>query len=422
MNNQIAVNIGEQCFDKLIEEHKFYIDKTGFIKEWWEYGSMVTLITRPRRFGKTLNMSMLECFFSNKYADRGDLFEGLSIWEEKTAAKEYQYRYLQGTFPVIFLSFAGIEAAEYKDMEYKITEIIAKLYEQNNYLLEGNLLSENEKKYFRKVQPGMDSSVASGAVNSITGFMQRYFGKNVIILLDEYDSPMQAAWLSGYWDRAVLFFNGLFNSTFKTNPYLYRGVITGITRIAKESIFSGLNNPEVITTTSNEYARYFGFTEDEVFGALDAAGLGSEKAQVKQWYDGFTFGRYMDIYNPWSIASFIKKNGKYDSYWANTSSNGLVNSLIQKGNAEVKIMMEELLQGKNITAEIDEQIALYSFSSFDFAKNASDDDAPERFYHGFVLGLMVELAPRFEITSNRESGFGRYDVMLVPFDKEKDCA
>ena len=148
MNNQVAVNIGEQRFDKLIEEHKFYIDKTGFVKEWWEYGSTVTLITRPRRFGKTLNMSMLECFFSNKYADRGDLFEGLSIWEEKTAAKEYQYRYLQVTFPV---------------------------------------------------------------------------GKNVIILLDEYDSPMQAAWLSGYWDKAVSFFNGLFNSTFKTNPYLYRG-------------------------------------------------------------------------------------------------------------------------------------------------------------------------------------------------------
>lgn len=151
LNNQIAVNIGEQCFDKLIEEHKFYIDKTGFIKEWWEYGSTVTLITRPRRFGKTLNMSMLECFFSNKYADRGDLFEGLSIWEEKTAAKEYQYRYLQGTFPVIFLSFAVIEAAEYKDMEYKITEIIAKLYEQNNYLLEGNLLSENEKNYSKRI-------------------------------------------------------------------------------------------------------------------------------------------------------------------------------------------------------------------------------------------------------------------------------
>ena len=188
-------------------------------------------------------------------------------------------------------------------------------------------------------------------------------------------------------------------------PIFTGGVITGITRVAKKSIFSGLNNPEVITTTSNEYARYFGFTEDEVFGALDAAGLGSEKAQVKQWYDGFTFGRYMDIYNPWSIASFIKKNGKYDSYWANTSSNGLVNSLIQKGNAEVKIMMEELLQGKNIIAEIDEQIALYSFSSFDLAKNAFDDDAPERFYHGFVLGLMVELALRFEITSNWESGF-----------------
>lgn len=337
--------------------------------------------------------------------------------------------------------------------------------------------------------------------------MQRYYGKDVIIILDEYDTPMQEAWLSGYWDDAALFFSSLFNSTFKTNPYLYRGLITGITRIAKESIFTGMNNPDVITTTSDEYASAFGFTEKEVFTALEATGYGSEKQEVKKWYDGFTFGTCTDIYNPWSIASFIKKKGKYDAYWANTSSNELISSLIQSGNPDIKQAMEELLQQKSISVQIDEQIeynqlngnsnalwslllatgylkvlklerigefkkkiytlaltntevrgmftdmvknwfcgsteaynnfikalltndvdamneymnkvALHSFSSFDIAKSASDDDAPERFYHGFVLGLLVELSGKFTITSNRESGFGRYDIMLVPIDSTK---
>lgn len=505
MDHRPVVDLGVQRFDKITGENKFYIDKTGFIKEWWEYGTEVTLITRPRRFGKTLNMSMTECFFSNEYADRGDLFEGLSVWEEE------KYREIQGTFPVIFLSFANIRAAEYHDMVYKITKVISDLYEKNRCLLEGNLLSKNEWEYYESIKPGMGGEVAADAVHSMAKFMQRYYKKDVIIILDEYDTPMQDAWLSGYWDDAVNFFSGFFNSTFKTNPYLCRGLLTGITRIARESIFSGMNNLEVITTTSGEYATSFGFTEEEVFEALDRAGLGSEKQRVKEWYDGFTFGTHTDIYNPWSIASFIRKNGKYDTYWSNTSGNGLVNSLIRSGNTDIKQTMEELLQGKCFVAEIDEQIvfdqlndntnavwslllatgylkviklervgrrmkkvytlrltnmevecmfeemikgwfggaaetqynnfikallmndvdamneymnkiALHSFSSFDIAKGVSDDDAPERFYHGFVLGLMVELAGRFQITSNRESGFGRYDVMLSPVDRKKDCA
>lgn len=505
MDGNIFVNIGTQRFDRLREQGAFYIDKTDFIREWWEKGSDVTLITRPRRFGKTLNMSMIECFFSTKYTKRSDLFEGLSIW------KEEKYRQLQGTFPVIFLSFATVKADNYPDMEYKITEIISALYEQNRYLLDGKILSENEKDYYKGIRFGMESKTTAGAIHRMADFLQRYYGKDVIIILDEYDTPMQEAWLGGYWDEASAFFSSLFNSTFKTNPYLYRGLITGITRIAKESIFTGMNNPDVITTTSEEYANAFGFTENEVFMAMDATGYGSEKQEVKRWYDGFTFGSYTDIYNPWSIASFIKKNGKYDAYWANTSSNGLVNSLIQSGSADIKQSMENLLQGKSITAQIDEQIvfdqlngnsnalwslllatgylkviklervgefkkkeytlsltnmevrsmfadmvkswfcgsteraynnfikalladdvdamnefinkvALHSFSSFDIAKNASDDDAPERFYHGFVLGLMVELAGRFTITSNRESGFGRYDVILTPADRERDYA
>lgn len=504
MDGRPVVNLGVQRFDKLIEEKKFYVDKTEFIKEWWEYGSEVTLITRPRRFGKTLNMSMTECFFSNKYADRGDLFENLSIW------KEEKYRKLQGTYPMIFLSFANIKAADYEGMEYRITKVISDLYEQNRYLLEGELLSKNEREYYESIKPGMEITMAADAIHSMTNFMQRYYGKDVIVILDEYDTPMQEAWLSGYWDDAVCFFSGLFNSTFKTNPYLCRGLITGITRVARESIFSGMNNLEVITTTSDEYALSFGFSEEEVFAALEAAGLGSEKEHVKKWYDGFTFGTHTDIYNPWSIASFIRKNGKYDTYWSNTSGNGLVNSLIQSGSPDIKQTMEELLKGNSFEAALDEQVifnelddnanavwslllatgylkiikfeeseeedvrytitltnhevkrmfrkmvrdwfggsteasynnfikalllndveamneymnkvALRSFSSFDIAGGTADDDAPERFYHGFVLGLMVELSGRYTITSNRESGFGRYDVMLVPTDRRKDCA
>ncbi len=515
--NENKAGLGYQDFEEVRTQHIFYIDKTDFIREWWEYADKVTLITRPRRFGKTLNMSMTECFFSNKYAGRSDLFEGLSIWEEKTSDGEYKYRKLQGTFPVIFLSFANVKAASYEEMIFKITRVITDLYNKNEYLLERNLLNEKEREYYQGIKIGMNAELATDAIHSIAGFMQRYYNQKVIIILDEYDTPMQDAWISGYWEETVRFFSGLFNSTFKTNEYLERGLITGITRVAKESIFTGMNNLDVITTTSSEYATDFGFTEEEVFTALDDAGLGDQKGKVKKWYDGFTFGTCTDIYNPWSIVSFIRKKGKYDTYWSNTSGNGLVNQLIQKGNAEIKQTMEDLLQGKSFEAEIDEKIvfdqlngsanavwslllatgylkvlhvrtleedeeigeegdvwytltitnlevrrmfrgmvkgwfggnsemaysnfikallmndvdgmnefmnriALHSFSSFDIAKNASDDDAPERFYHGFVLGLMVELAGRFEITSNRESGFGRYDIMLTPANRERDNA
>lgn len=506
MDGRIVVNLGAQRFDKLIEENKFYIDKTGFIQEWWESGSDVTLITRPRRFGKTLNMHMVECFFSNQYANRSDLFEGLSIWEKKNSDGTYLYRELQGTFPVIFLSFAGIEAGSCKDMEYMISEQIAKLYGENRCLLTADCLNKGEKEYFESIKPGMEKRIMVGAVNQLAGFLRRYYNQNVIIILDEYDAPMQAAWISGYWEEAVSFFCSLFASVFKNNSYLHRGLITGITRVAKESIFSSLNNPEVITTTSEEYAQYFGFLESEVYAALDVAGLGSEKQSVKMWYDGFTFGSYTDIYNPWSIASFIRKNGKYNTYWTNTSSNELVNALIQKGDSNIKQIMERLLQGNNFETELDEQVvfnqlekkpnaiwslllatgylkveklnytgkyrkklytlrltnmevesmftsmvtewfdtsdksynefikallsdnvrrmntfmnkvALNTFSAFDSGNKPSAEAEPERFYHGFVLGMIVSLADTYQIRSNRESGYGRYDVMIEPIDRK----
>ncbi|MCM1256438.1 MAG: ATP-binding protein [Roseburia sp.] len=500
MDGRMVVDIGVQRFDKIRERNTFYIDKTGFIKEWWEYGSDVTLLTRPRRFGKTLNMSMLECFFSNKYTGRSDLFEGLSIWEEE------KYRRLQGAFPVIYMSFASVKTGEIHEMKTIVKHIIANVYGRYKDIMESDVFDEVDRKYFHMVNDDMADETVYIAINRLCIYLEKYFGRDVIILLDEYDTPMQEAWLGGCWSEAVAFFRKFFNNTFKTNDHLYRGMITGITRISKESIFSDLNNLDVITITSDKYATAFGFSEEEVFTALEEVGLGEHKQKVKKWYDGFTFGSHTDIYNPWSIASFVDKNGQYQTYWSNTSGNELVNSLIQGGNSALKETMEELLQGRSFEAELDEQIvfnqlggdanaiwslllatgylkvvrveyvgermkgiytltltnmeveimfenmvrgwfrdgvesyynefiralladnvrkmntfmnkvALNTFSSFDSGNKPSSQAEPERFYHGFVLGMVVNLADTYRVRSNRESGYGRYDVMIEPLDK-----
>ena len=226
------VGIGIQDFLELRENHKFYIDKTSFIKEWWESGDSVTLITRPRRFGKTLNMSMVEEFFSVNYAGRGDLFEGLSIWEEE------KYQKLQGTYPVISLSFARIKETNYQMTRKKICQHLTELYAKNSFLLDGNLLYETEREYFKSVNVDMDDADATIALNRLSDYLSRYYGKKVIILLDEYDTPMQEAYVNGFWDEMVAFTRSLFNSTFKTNPHQGRGIMTGITRVSKESVFS----------------------------------------------------------------------------------------------------------------------------------------------------------------------------------------
>jgi hypothetical protein len=492
-----TISIGKQDFASLREHNCFYIDKTDFIKEWWNSQDDVTLITRPRRFGKTLNMSMVECFFSVKYAKRLDLFEGLSI--EKNAG----LRKLQGTYPVLFLSFAAVKTNTYVNARRQICSLIASLYDENMYLLNGDTLNEREKKRFQAVTPEMNDADAVMALQNLCLFLSKYYGKKVIVLLDEYDTPLQESYAYGYWRELTAFTRSLFNATFKTNPYLERAIMTGITRVSKESIFSDLNNLEVITTTSEKYATSFGFTESEVFTALDEAGMSDQCDVVKKWYDGFVFGGKKDIYNPWSITNFLDKR-KIDIYWANTSSNSLIGHLIQRGNSAIKEAMEDLLSGKELVTEIDEQIvfdqlddnmtaiwslllssgylkinqapkdaaasnqnyhlsltnhevdvmfrrmidgwfkkytpnynafvkalladdvramnhyinriALETFSFFDTGKGPSASAEPERFYHGFVLGLMVDLQDKYHITSNRESGFGRYDIMLEPVE------
>lgn len=497
-----VISIGNQDFISIRKNNCFYIDKTDFIREWWENQDSVTLITRPRRFGKTLNMSMTEYFFSVNYSDMGQYFKELSIW------KEERFREIQGTYPVISLSFADIKATTYESARMSIIRKLVRLYSAFDFIRSSEALNEKDRTYFDSVGEDMSDDAAAVGINYMSDYLSRYYGKKVIILLDEYDTPLQEAYVHGYWEELTAFIRSLFNSTFKTNPYMERGLLTGITRVSKESIFSDLNNLEVVTTTSEKYSTSFGFTEEEVFTALENAGIPEEKEHVRYWYDGFSFGNQKDIYNPWSITKYLD-TGEYGTYWADTSGNALVSTLIRHSSAKIKSEMEDLLNGGEICTELDEQVifeqlgrkrgaiwslllasgylkttrhemdrrtgkreyflkitnhesmlmfeemieswfaeedsaygnfkeallagdldymnqfmnqvALQSFSSFDSGTKPSENLEPERFYHGFVLGLIVDLAGKYHITSNRESGFGRYDVVMEPLQKQFDA-
>ena len=343
------IGIGHQNFEQMITKDNFYIDKTPFIKEWWEYEDVVTLITRPRRFGKTLNMSMTEQFFSTEYAARKDLFQNLDIW------KEEKFQKLQGTYPVIFLSFAKVKEINFTNTRRRICRIIKTLYNHYDFLLKSEKLNKDEKKTFQEISVNMEDDLAADSLAILSDYLSRYYEKKVIILLDEYDTPMQEAYINGYWNELVSFMRNLFNAAFKSNPALERALMTGVTRISKESIFSDLNNLEVVTTTSEKYMDSFGFTQEEVCCALEEYDLTDQKENIKSWYDGFTFGSKTDIYNPWSIINYLDKR-KFAPYWANTSSNNLAGKLIREGSADVKIIMEDLLAGRVLYTHIDEQI------------------------------------------------------------------
>lgn len=492
-----TVAIGKQDFGRLIEDNCFYVDKTDFIREWWENKDDVTLITRPRRFGKTLTMSMVDYFFSIRHEGRGDLFEGLSIWGEE------KYRKLQGTYPVISLSFAGVKDSGFTSAYKRIAQELADVYRHYDFLLDSKKLTDNDKIFFAKVDDDISIETASITLKRLSRFLFQHYGKRPVILLDEYDTPMQEAWLGGYWDELAEFMRSFFNATFKTNPYMERAIMTGITRVSKESVFSDLNNLKVITTTSKKYEAVFGFTEKEVSTALDEYGIRDKMHDVKRWYDGFRFGDCDNIYNPWSVINFLDE-GRLMPYWANTSSNKLVSRLIRGGSVAVKEAAEDLLQGKAFEAEINEEIVfsdlddnersvwslllasgylkaakaslnsggkldceltltnlevktafedmfagwftfggndIHSFSEaleagdkdymnsylnavmkeslsfYDTGKELSKSETHENFYHGFVLGLIAGLRERYQITSNRESGLGRYDVMMRPKNK-----
>ncbi|WP_044976215.1 AAA family ATPase [Ruminococcus sp. HUN007] len=505
------IGTGVQSFSKLIEENCFFIDKTKFIKDWWTAKDEVTLITRPRRFGKTLNMSMLECFFSPEYAGRADLFEGLEVWNDE------KMRELQGSWPVIFFTMAAIKGEDHNDFLEQMNAEMQSVYSRYEvFVNNSDKISEGQKEKFNLFNRTMlktlvaeegdpdkkvNTTLLTKSIAYLSELLSIHYGKKVIILLDEYDTPMVESYANKYWDDVVSFMRTFFNTTFKSNPYMYRSVLTGITRVSKESLFSDFNNLKICSLSSEKYEEHFGFTEEEVFAALDEYGY-TDREKIKYWYDGFTIGTQKDIYNPWSIINFLDE-GVYSPYWANTSSNKLVSDLLREGDAEMKSDFEHLLCGGTVIKQINEELvysdldedenAVWSllamsgylkietrdddeyelkivnfetvkmfrnliskwfkkgnsysnflkallqndldymnkfmndltvsmFSSFDTGKKPSEEAEPERFYHGFVLGLLVDLRERYVVTSNRESGFGRYDVLLEPLDKEKDDA
>lgn len=490
-----SVAVGIQDFEALRRDQMFYVDKTDFIRQWWESGETTTLITRPRRFGKTLNLSMLNCFFSVFYENRADLFEGLKVWEEKN------YHKLQGRFPVIFLSFAGVKGTTFEAVLRQINYGIVEVYRRFERILDMSRFTERERQDFGRISWDMDAATAAQSVRLLTDLLYVYYGQKPIILLDEYDTPLQEAYFNSFWDEMTAFVGAFFNNSFKTNPSLGRALLTGITRICKESIFSDLNNIDVVTQTSTKYETAFGFTEEEVKVGLARVGLLDYREKVKEWYDGFTFGQRRDMYNPWSITKFIDAEGIFDIYWANTSNNKLVSSLIRKSSKNMKMAMEQLLEGEMLHVEMDEQldfaqleyresaifsllyatgylrvnqkndqeyvlmltnkevkivfrriirewfndldtgygdfrrallhdnieemnyymnmVTLSTFSYFDTGTGRGNIDETERFYHGFVLGLLADLSDQFSIRSNRESGLGRYDIILRA--REENC-
>ena len=504
MKRRIA--IGGQDFESLRMNDDFYIDKTGFIREWWQGRDAVTLITRPRRFGKTVNMSMLNCFFSNQYAGRGGLFKGLKVWDDPSMREQ------QGKWPVIFLSFAGIKGETYAHTMKQMRAVLVRLFSAHSELYRTDVLDRNEQEALNRIRTDMDDVDAAMSLNLLSSLLEKIYGKKALILLDEYDTPLQEAYVNGYWEELAAFTRTMFNNAFKTNQSLERGIMTGITRVSKESIFSDLNNLIVVTTTSDMYADCFGFREQEVFESLEEQGFGeNDRQEVKRWYDGFTFGSVTDIYNPWSVTNYLN-SGKFDTYWANTSGNSLIGKLLRTGEPEIKSQFEILLKGGNVTVPVDEQIIynqldtnpnavwslllatgylktvhviskleavrtnqrplytmaltnlevrlmfeqmvqdwfaqtgglsrfakammqgdvesmeeqlhdiiLTSMSSFDGGRNPSIK-LPENFYHGLVLGLLAENSQEYLVTSNRESGYGRYDVVMEPKDARKQAA
>lgn len=499
-----TVAVGVQNFESYIERNCFYIDKTKFIKQWRNSNDDTTVIMRPRRFGKTLTMDMVKTFFSVEYKEKGEaLFGNLEIWQDE------EMRNLQGTYPVIFLTFADIKTNNYERLIRDFRAKFAELFRRYDYLLKSDKVNETQKKKFIVVENESTTVNLKAVVKLLSEMLYIHHEKKPIIILDEYDTPMQEAYISGYWSEAVEFLRNFFNSTFKTNPYLNRSLMTGITRISKESIFSDFNHVQMVTMQSSKYADCFGFTEEEVFAAMDECGL-MEKDIVKKWYNGFHIGNKTDIYNPWSIINYLSNEGRLAPYWANSSSNGLINKMIREGNADVKLKLDKLLRDEPIEEYLNDEIifnnldddetamwslfyasgyvtgdcvsgiendqlmplyklhitnletknmfrnmvigwfakvkstyndfikamllddvdymeefmnkiALATFSSFDAGKKTSESTEPEKFYHGFVLGMMVDLRNRFIITSNRESGFGRYDIMLEPKNDEDNA-
>ncbi|WP_254306612.1 AAA family ATPase [Clostridium sp. 001] len=491
------ISLGYSDFKRTIEDNYYFVDKTLFIKEVVEDGSAVILLPRPRRFGKSMNMSMLKCFFEKTEESNRELFRGLKIYSDKEIMKK------QGQYPVIFITFKDVKDSSYDKTVEKIKDLIIEEYTKYIKLLDADILEKPEKAYFQRI---IDREASEGeyelSLKNLSKFLSKYYNKRVFILVDEYDVPIQSGYLNNYYDKVIEFIRNLLSGALKDNSYLEKGILTGILRVAKESIFSGLNNINVCTILSSEYSEYFGFTEEEVEETLKYYGIEANMEELKNWYNGYIFGDRV-IYNPWSVLNYVKrwKDG-FKPYWTNTSSNDLVKTLVTKGGADLKRDLEELIKGNPIEKRINEDIVMgeidkdtenvWSFLLFSgylkvvkkrldmgemycnlsipnmevnylyrqiilgwFKESINNDkfnimlkslvtgdietfeeifgdyiiksssffdisgDESEKIYHSFVLGMLVALNDKYEVKSNRESGYGRYDIMIIPRDKQK---
>ena len=488
--------IGISDFKEIIENQYYYIDKSLFIKEILNSGAKVILLPRPRRFGKTLNISMLKYYFE-KNDEENNLFKGLKI--EKSGE---QYLKHQGQYPVIFLTFKDVQDGKWQNSYNKIKRIIIEEFEKHDYLYDPNILKESEMNFFKAVISGKaEKDVYEDSLKYLSKFLYDYHQQKVIILIDEYDAPIQSGHLNNYYNKVVSFMRGFLSGGLKDNIALKKGILTGILRVGKESIFSGLNNLSVYTILDTKFNKFFGLLEHEVKEFMSEYKLKDKFDEVKKWYNGYNFGGNI-IYNPWSIVKYIESNGIAEPYWLNTSSNDVIKDILKESgpgvkndlevlidggslekkiykhityneiwesrwtifsfllfsgylkaddvrrdmgdiycslqipNQEVKYMYKNIIQkwfnssiapeklnimlysltsGDIITfEEIFQEYVLRSFSYFDIGGKE-----PENVYHAFVLGMLVYLSSEYEIKSNRESGYGRYDVMLIPKKKEK---
>ncbi len=495
------VGLGYQDFQDFACGRQFYVDKTRFITEWLQNDAKVTLITRPRRFGKTTLLSTVKNFFDPQFSDHPEYFEKLAVWRDRTSRSAY------GTIPVVSTSFGSCKGSYYGQAIKGVLLNLYNMYAAHSYLAESTELTEEEKQEYkrtRKLLRERSEEVMESAIQDLCRLLYKHHHVKPIILLDEYDTPLLEAYTDGYWDEMIGTCRQLFHNAFKENEYYSRAIITGVTKISKNSLFSDMNNIEVVSVTSDKYSDCCGFTEQEVKDALRCQNI-DKMSDVKAMYDGFIIGNQRDIYNPWSIVNYMRQ-GQLLSFWTNTSNNKLVGDVIRKHPVEYKYEIEQLMSGKPVHKRINEDItfqyldgdenslwslllavgyikaenvvkdreitecdvlvtnqevmgmfeyeivsmffngyseyprfteallghkmesvndilndiAYSSMSYFDTGKKAADK-APENFYHGFVLGLIVSLKDRYRIVSNRESGRGRYDIAMYPLRDNDDA-
>jgi len=424
--------IGVSNFKKIIEGDFYYFDKTKFIEEIINDGSEVKLFTRPRRFGKTLNMSMLKYFFDieNKEENK-EIFKDLYI-EKTEAFKE------QGQYPVIFLSLKDLKALTWEEMEEKITIIVSELFSEYNYLI--NELVETDSDKFKKIiNENANLSNLGRSLKFLTKILYEKYNKKVVVLIDEYDSPLVSAYINGYYEKAKDFFKTFYSSVLKDNSYLQMGVLTGIIRVIKAGIFSDLNNLRTYTILSEMYTDSYGLTEEEVEKSLKDYGIEQEISNVKDWYDGYRFGD-SEVYNPWSILNFLDFK-ELRAYWVDTSGNDLIKDVLKNITKNTIEALERLFNGEGLKQNIsgtsdlskllseDELWELMLFSGYltveekiDQLTSVSYNDTKkgnEAFYHGLIMGMGLYLEGEYITKSNIESGLGRYDFVIEPKNKTK---